>query len=88
MSRPPTIYVSMQWGDEEHALVIWRKEDPWWVEVRGTYDENENDPLQKVIDSLPGWFVSGIFSSDVETVTYWERYIPAYEVLRSILDAV
>lgn len=87
--RPTTIYTSFQWGsDGQHALVIWKKEKPGWVEVRGTYDESEDDPLQRVLDSFPGWFVSGIFSSEIEPVSCYDHYIEPYRILEGLLETV
>jgi len=86
----PTICVglvfSLSGGDD--SLVLWWKGDSRsWVEVRGHLDVDENDPLQKVIDALPSWFVSGLMADDYVTVTPWDRYEAPYRVLQAILKA-
>ncbi len=91
MAKPaqPTIYAALVFPRDdagETALVVWRA-DLGRVEVRGTLDVDENDPLQRVIDSFPGWFVSGLMSADdgIVAVSPWEHYTGSYNILLRLL---
>ena len=68
------------------VLLIWRPHMRGWVEVRGTLDESSSDPLQRVIDTLPGPLVGGeLMAGNVATIN--ERmYAPALPILAALLD--
>ena len=93
MAGKPTIYAAITWGGPgaEDSLAVWLKDQPR-VEVRGKYWQGRdpglyvNDRLHQVLDALPGWFVSGLFSDEVIPVTYWERYEPPYRILEALLN--
>lgn len=61
-----TIYASFQsLPNAPQALLLWTTSMDGWVEIRGRLDESLQDPLQKVIDSLPASQVSGLMSQDI-----------------------
>jgi len=68
------------------VLAIWRPHIRGWVEVRGTLDQCASDPLQAVIDRLPGPLVGGeLMAGNVATIN--ERmYAQALPVLAALLD--
>ena len=68
------------------VLAIWRPHVRGWVEVRGTLDKCEGDPLQAVIDNLPGPLVGGeLMAGNVATIN-WRMYAQAYPILAALLD--
>lgn len=68
------------------VLAIWRPRHRGWVEVRGTLDEREDDPLQRVIDALPGPLVGGeLMAGNIATIN--ERmYKQALPILAALLQ--
>lgn len=71
-------------GDQD-VLVVWRVAERGWVEVRGLYDVREDDPLQRVLDALPGPLVGGeLMAGQVATVTD-RMYAGARGVLEALL---
>jgi hypothetical protein len=56
-----------------------------WVEVRGTLDVSENDPLQRVLDTLPGPLVGGeLMAGNIATINS-RMYAPALPILSALL---
>jgi hypothetical protein len=71
---------------EGGVLTIWRPHQRGWVEVRGTLDECASDPLQAVIDRLPGPLVGGeLMAGNIATIN--ERmYAQALPILTALLQ--
>jgi hypothetical protein len=68
------------------VLSIWRPHQRGWVEVRGTLDESPDDPLQRVIDALPGPLVGGeLMAGNIATIN-WRMYHQALPILAALLD--
>ena len=82
MAKRETILAAYEGG----VLTIWRTRQRGWVEVRGKLDECEGDPLQAVIDSLPGPLVGGeLMAGNVATIN--ERmYAEALPILAALLE--
>lgn len=60
-----TIHVNMP---EEGVLQVRWAGSLTWVEVRGTYDQSPNDPFQKVVDGMPGYHASVLWTDSMLTV--------------------
>lgn len=57
--EPRCFYVSMP---ASGVLVVRAYGDQKWLEIRGQYDTDPDDPLQKAIDAMPSGHASGLFS--------------------------
>ena len=81
MTKSETILAAYEGG----VLAIWRPRERGWVEVRGTLDESPSDPLQAVLDRLPGPLVGGeLMAGNIATIN--ERmYAPALPILAALL---
>ena len=75
-----TIHVQMP---EEGVLRIWWGGEQSWVEIRGTYDKDPDDPFQRVIDAMPGWHSSVLWTGDVLAVLPKH---PDYEMFARLLE--
>ena len=68
------------------VLAIWRPHMRGWVEVRGTLDISPHDPLQRVMDALPGPLVGGeLLAGNIATINS-RMYHQAYPILAALLD--
>jgi len=68
------------------VLAIWRPRQRGWVEVRGTLDISPSDPLQRVIDALPGPLVGGELMAGNIAVINKDMYMQAYPILAALLE--
>lgn len=68
------------------VLAIWRPRQRGWVEVRGTLDISPSNPLQAVIDRLPGPLVGGELMAGNIAVINADMYQQAYPILAALLD--
>lgn len=68
------------------VLAIWRPRQRGWVEVRGELDKSLCDPLQRVIDALPGPLVGGELMAGNIAVINADMYAQAYPILAALLD--
>lgn len=67
-------------------LAIWRPHMRGWVEIRGTLDESPTDPLQAVIDRLPGPLVGGeLMAGNIATINE-AMYAQAHPILAALLE--
>jgi hypothetical protein len=82
MKKSDTILAAYEGG----VLAIWRTREAGWVEIRGELDKREDDPLQLVMDRLPGPLVGGeLMAGNVATIN--ERmYAPALPILAALLE--
>ena len=70
---------------EGGVLAIWRPREHGWVEVRGTLDTSPHDPLQRVMDALPGPLVGGeLLAGNIATINS-RMYAQAYPILAALL---
>ena len=82
MAKRDTILAAYEGG----VLAIWRPHMRGWVEIRGTLDEAPSDPLQLVMDSLPGPLVGGeLMAGNIATINS-RMYHQAYPILAALLD--
>ena len=82
MAKRETILAAYEGG----VLTIWRTRMAGWVEVRGKLDECEDDPLQAVIDALPGPLVGGeLLAGNIATIND-SMYEQAYPILAALLQ--
>lgn len=71
---------------EGGVLAIWRTRMAGWVEIRGKLDEREDDPLQRVIDALPGPLVGGeLLAGNIAAIND-DMYAHAYPILAALLE--
>ena len=68
------------------VLAIWRPRERGWVEVRGTLDASPHNPLQRVMDALPGPLVGGELMAGNIAVINADMYAQAYPILAALLD--
>lgn len=71
---------------EGGVLTIWRTREAGWVEVRGTLDQCASDPLQLVIDRLPGPLVGGELMAGNIAAVNDDMYSQAYPILAALLE--
>lgn len=82
----PMKRVSILAAYEGGVLTIWRTREAGWVEIRGTLDESLDDPLQRVIDALPGPLVGGeLLAGNIAAIND-DMYSQAYPILAALLD--
>ena len=67
------------------VLAIWRPHMRGWVEIRGTLDESPSDPLQLVMDALPGPLVGGELMAGNIAVINDAMYSQAHPILAALL---
>lgn len=82
MAKRETILAAYEGG----VLTIWRTRQRGWVEVRGKLDESPSDPLQLVIDSLPGPLVGGELMAGNIAAINDSMYEQAYPILAALLQ--
>lgn len=82
MAKRETILVAYEGG----VLTIWRTRQRGWVEVRGKLDESKDDPLQAVIDALPGPLVGGELMAGNIAAVNDSMYEQAYPILAALLQ--
>jgi len=82
MAKRETILAAYAGG----VLAIWRPRQRGWVEVRGTLDEREDDPLQRVMDALPGPLVGGELMAGNIAAINDDMYQQAYPILAALLQ--
>jgi hypothetical protein len=68
------------------VLVLWRTRQPGWVEVRGELDKRLDDPLQLVMDRLPGPLVGGELMAGNIAAVNDTMYSQAYPILAALLE--
>jgi hypothetical protein len=82
MASSNTILAAYEGG----VLTLWRTREAGWVEVRGELDKREDDPLQLVIDRLPGPLVGGeLMAGNIATINK-DMYAPALPILAALLE--
>ena len=82
MATSNTILAAYEGG----VLTLWRTREAGWVEVRGELDKREDDPLQLVIDALPGPLVGGELMAGNIAAINDTMYAQAYPILAALLD--
>ena len=82
MATSNTILAAYEGG----VLTLWRPRQRGWVEIRGTLDQCASDPLQLVIDRLPGPLVGGeLMAGNIATINK-DMYAPALPILAALLE--
>lgn len=82
MKKRDTILAAYEGG----VLALWRTREAGWVEIRGELDKREDDPLQLVIDALPGPLVGGELMAGNIAAINDTMYQQAYPILAALLD--
>jgi hypothetical protein len=82
MKKRDTILAAYEGG----VLALWRTREAGWVEIRGELDKREDDPLQLVIDALPGPLVGGELMAGNIAAINDAMYQQAYPILAALLD--
>lgn len=82
MEKRDTILAAYEGG----VLALWRTREAGWVEIRGELDKREDDPLQLVIDRLPGPLVGGELMAGNIAAINDTMYAQAYPILAALLD--
>lgn len=85
MARPVYRVKLISSANGDDVLVV-QDRDGNRVEVRGRLDEDESDPLQAVIDALPGPLVGGELMAGNEASVSDRMYAGALPVLAALFD--